>query len=196
MSLKKIFLIFYIVVSIFFLWYISLPGFGFPDPPADSYTSVEPGDSEAMDIRRAYFTNYTREEVQQHYKNQFLLPSPFSWIITRLTYPPEEAYSLIRDQTRSTHLVELTHPFRESIFINEFVAKEAKDDIWYKGVHYNQKITVRIVPSNLYARLFVSLLTLVVGYFVAFELWLSFGDTVKNIIKLPSKIIKWFKRSI
>ncbi|MEK7188852.1 MAG: hypothetical protein AAB685_03305 [Patescibacteria group bacterium] len=121
--------------------------------------------------RRAYFTNFSREEVISHYQREF---SKISFGIQlpalRLNYPPEDSQTLIRDQTRSTFLEEIVHPLRESLFINGFKPKFAKDEIWYKGVHYEQKITVKYVPSSLYIRLLVFVGILIVGKFVVQEL--------------------------
>lgn len=135
--------------------YLFLPSPKFPNPPPDSVQSKEKADIESP-FRRAYFTNYTREEVIAHYKNQFR----YHYFTLELNYPPEDAQTLIRDQTRSVYLEELVHPFRESIYINGFIARVPKDDIWYKGVHYQEKITIKYVPSSLVLRLFVTALTL------------------------------------
>ena len=45
-----------------------------------------------------------------HYTKQF------GWG-ERLNYPPEDAQTLIRDQTQATFLEEIVHPMRESLFI-------------------------------------------------------------------------------
>ncbi len=129
--------------------------FDFPAPPPGSFQSVEDADIESP-FRRAYFTNYTREQVIAHYKNQFRM-AKFTF---ELNYPPEDAPTLIRDQTRSRYLEELVHPFRESLYINGFIPQVAKDDIWYKGVHYEEKITVKYVPSSLPVRIIFAFLTL------------------------------------
>jgi hypothetical protein len=127
-----------------------LPGVPFPYQPGDSVQSLEPADSETQ-ARRAYFTNYTRDEVVNHYKNQFNgLPT------LRLNYPPEDSSTIIRDQTRTTYLEELVHPWRESVYINGFEPRVEKDDIWYKGNHYAQKITIKSVQSTLPSRLLMS----------------------------------------
>lgn len=140
---------------ILLLVYLALPSPSFPAPPLDSIQSHEPADSES-DLRRAYFTNYTRAEVMDWYKIQFkkdmmgvTLP------IYTLNYGPEEATTIIRDQTRSTFLEEIVHPFREGVYINGFEPKDTKDNIFIEGRSWRQKITVRYVPSNLFVRLAV-----------------------------------------
>jgi len=128
----------------------------FPPPPPDAVQSVEEGDSEDLAVRRAYFTNYTRDQVVEHYKAHFRKYPTF-----RLNYPPEDAQTLIRDQTRSYYLEELVHPMRESLYINGFVPQRPQDEIWYKGEHFEQKITIKYVSSKVFWR--VAVIILVVG---------------------------------
>ena len=167
--MRKVFSILYVLFSAIFLWYLAIPGPTFPTPPSDASISHEPGDTEDP-LRRAYFTNFTREEVMANYKNQFEKSTLFGFKIPtyRLNYAPEEAQSIIRDQTRSTFLEEVVHPFRESVFINGFEPKEAKDAVVINAVQWRQKITVRFVPSGLIVRLVVGLLT-VIMVFVLFR---------------------------
>jgi len=157
-NIKRLLYLFLIVFGIGFMVYLvrSTP-FSFPNPPQDSVQSKEDADIESP-LRRAYFTNYTREEVIAHYKNQFRMRP----LTLELNYPPEDAQTLIRDQTRSVYLEELVHPFRESLYINGFVAQVAKDDIWYKGIHYQEKITVKYVPSSVVVRVIFALATLLI----------------------------------
>ena len=105
-----------------------------------------------LSITITYFTNFSREEVVSHYKSQF--DNIYTVI---LNYPPEDAQAIIRDQTRSTYLQELTQPFRESIFINGFEPRQDKDDIWYKGTHFEQKITIKQVESHFATRALIVL---------------------------------------
>src|SRR3990167_4477512 len=126
--MKKVLLF---LISLFFLallGYVVLPEPGFPAPPADALQSKEPADSESP-LRRAYFTNFTREEVMSHYKKEF------KWGLN-LNYPPEESRTIIRDQTRSTFLEEIVHPLRESVFINGFEPKVEKDAINIEGLSW------------------------------------------------------------
>lgn len=150
--IRKLFIILYIVFSIAFLWYLAMPGPEFPNPPTDALRSKEPADSETP-LRRAYFTNLTREEVMAHYLKEF------KWGI-RLNYPPEEAKTIIRDQTRSTFLEEIVHPFRESIYINGFEPKNEKDAINIEGKSWRQKIIIKQVSSAPFARIFIGGLSL------------------------------------
>lgn len=141
------------------LFYVLRPLESFPAPPPDSLRSKEPADIEDP-LRRAYFTDFTREEVISHYDSELgYFPN------IRLNYPPEEAQIVIKEQTRSTFLEELVNPLRESFYINGFKPRVAKDAINIEGRNFRQKITVRHVPSSLFVRVIV-----VSGIFVS--LWL------------------------
>jgi len=167
--------ILYLGFGLIFISYLSLPNFDFPSPPPDSLQSNEPADTE-IPLRRAYFTNYTREEVMLNYKRQFEKSSFLGIALPtyRLNYPPEEAQTIIRDQTRSTFLEEITHPFRESMFINGFEPKDPKDTIFIEEKLWRQKIIVRYVPNSLKIRLGIGILTLALIPFV-------YALSVKNI---------------
>jgi hypothetical protein len=179
--MKIVVKVLYVVFSVVLLIYLALPNPDFPTPPPDSIRSYEPADVES-DYRRGYYTNYTREEVMLNYLSQLDRSSILNLPIPtyRLNYPPEEAQFRIRDQTRSTYLEEIVHPFRESFFINGFEPILDKDMIYIDKVHWRQKIIIKYEPSNVYARLFVTLLTLIVIP-VLFSEW---GKLVKSARKL------------
>lgn len=158
--MKLLFKLAYILLTVLFVIYVALPSPDFPDPPEDALQSLEPADSETP-LRRAYFTDYTREEVIAHYKKEF---SGFP--ILNLNYPPEEGQTIIRDQTRSSYLEELVHPFRESMYINGFVPQVRKDAIVIGGKEYHQKLTVRYVPGSSTVRMIYVLSTSAALYFV------------------------------
>lgn len=152
---------------IFLFLYVLPPSPDFPKALPDTLQSKEPADTETP-LRRAYFTNFTREEVMSHYNNQF------KWGY-RLNYPPEESQTIIRDQTRSTFLEEIAHPLRESIFVNGFEPKDPKDAIFIEGKPWRQKIVVKYLPSNIFLRAFVVILTGLVSLFLL-NVWLKKHD--------------------
>lgn len=162
--------------------YLSFPSPQFPTQLPDSVQSLEEADTETPQ-RRAYFTNLSREEIFAHYKSQLQSLVFFGQLIPalRLNYPPEDAYSIIRDQTRSVYLEEVLYPIRESIFINGFVPKQAKDEIWYKGSRYEQKITVKYSSSNSVLRLLIT----GIGVLVFFIIIQQYSDFFK---KMPLRI--------
>lgn len=142
-----------IFVLILLAIYLILPVPQFPSDPPGTLLSTEPADTESI-YRRAYYSNQSRSEVIGYYRQTFA-PSyvflPFSQI--RLNHPPEFAYELIRDQTRSSWLEELVHPLKDSIYINGYYPTKPTDQININGVHYIAKITVRYIPSHYLARL-------------------------------------------
>ena len=160
--MKKFLKILFLAFSIALLLYVVLPNPPFPRPLPGALQSQEPADTETP-LRRAYFTDLTREEVMEYYKNQFSRSSfmGISLPTYRLNYPPEEAQTLIRDQTRSTFLEEIVHPFRESVFVNGFEPKLAKDVIFTSNKYWRQKIIIRYVPSSPWVRIAVAIPTLI-----------------------------------
>jgi hypothetical protein len=172
--MRTLFRLVFILFSAIFLIYLARPIPTFPSPPEDSTQSTEPADSET-EKRRAYFTDYSRDQVIDHYKKQVAQNN----LTLRLNYPPEDAQTLIRDQTRSVYLEELVEPLRFSLFINGFEPRVAKDDIWYKGRHYNAKITIRYVETALAKRLIIGLGSLIALYVLG-EFWINFIYQIRN----------------
>jgi len=162
----------FLLFRLLFLFYLILPSPDFPEPLPGALISKEPGDTETP-LRRAYFTDLSREEVLTYYQNQFI-NSPFFGLplpTYRLNYPPEEAQSLVRDQTRSTFLEEIVHPLRESIYVNGFEPKLDNEIIREEGKKWRQKITLRYIPSSPFIRLVFGVATLVLIYVLAKDVW-------------------------
>lgn len=176
---KRIVYFFAVLVFAIFVVYLLLPSPRFPKQPADSVQSLEEADTESP-FRRAYFTNYTRDWIVEHYQNQFMTLLGVPLPTYRLNYPPEDAFQLIRDQTRSTYLEEIIHPFRESIFINGFVPTLAKDAIGYRGVRYYQKITIRYTPSSPFIRVPILAFALISLFYLTGEWIFALRDFFKN----------------
>lgn len=183
--MKKLLKAIYILISAVFLVYLALPGPGFPSPPPDALQSNEPGDTETP-LRRAYFTDYTREEVMNHYMSEFGALPGFDFKVPtyRLNYPPEEAQTIIRDQTRSTFLEEIVHPFRESVYVNGFKASSEKDTIFIQDKVWLHKITVRHVPSKPVFRVLVGLATAVL-------IWIVFFEWKRLLVQLKTELRRW-----
>lgn len=149
---SKISKIFFVTFSIVFLTYLAWPARPFPNTLWDFESSTEPADKETP-LRRGYYTNLTREQLMSHYKKEF------GWGIN-LNYPPEEAQTIIRDQTKATFLEEVVHPMRESLFVagNEF--KPGKGIFRINEKEYKQKVIVKYIDSNIGVRIIVGILTL------------------------------------
>lgn len=157
-----------------FMAYLIFPSPKFPKQLPDSVQSLEDADTETS-ARRAYFTDFDREQVISHYFGQFsvVFLKNIPMLTLRLNYPPEDAFTLVRDQTRSTFLEEIVHPFRESVYVNGFKPVLAKDDIWYRGVHYEQKITVRYVSSSVLVRVTIAVFSMILFWVVLREFLFS-----------------------
>ncbi|MBI4058740.1 hypothetical protein HY404_00715 [Candidatus Microgenomates bacterium] len=152
-----------IILLIFsaFIFYIALPIPPYPENPPNSPLSDERGDTEDFKNRRAYFTDLSRDEVLAFHTSQLNstslnlvgrtinIPLP----TYRLNYPPEEAYTFIKDQTRSWYLEEIVHPFRESFFVNGFIPQVAKDAIIINDREFKEKISMRYYRSNIFVRI-------------------------------------------
>lgn len=175
----------FILICLVFLGYLLLPTPGFPNPPPNSPQSNEPADTETT-LRRAYFTDYTRAEVLNWYKTQMshstIMGIPLPTYL--LNYPPEDAQTIIRDQTRSTFLEEVVHPVRESVYVNGFEPTNPKDAVIIDGRHFRQKIIIRYVPSSIYIRLFAF------AGIVAFSviLYKSWKKTIADLMKEKVRI--------
>lgn len=169
--MKLPFKIFFILFFFLLLIYVLIPAPEFPTPPSDSIQSNEPADSETP-LRRAYFTNFTREEVMKNYKDQFSKPALFGISLPTYSfnYPPEESQTIIRDQTRSTFLEEIVHPFRESIYINGFEPKTQKDAIFIEGRSWRQKLIIKYVGSMALVRAIIIVLTAIFTWLTIVEL--------------------------
>lgn len=164
--MKKYLALLFLLSTILLLIYVLPKSPEFPKPSSDFVQSGEPADVESS-LRRAYYTNLTREEVINHYKDEF--NRGFNIYTPRLNYPPEDAPVLIRDQTKSTFLEEIVHPLRESLYINGFEPKTEEYAQYYKGIRYNQKIIVRYVPSSISIRVIVLFTSMTLGYFLFLE---------------------------
>lgn len=151
----------FFLISILFLIYVSIPEPQFPEPLKGSFQSQEPSDVETP-LRRGYFTNKFRNEVMNHYRTHF------GWGI-RLNYPPEESQKLIRDQTKSTYLEEIVHPFRESLFVSGYETREDEGEFVKDGKPWKNKVIVKFVRSNFLTRISVVFVTLFAFWFLVRE---------------------------
>ncbi len=161
--MKLVFKASFLILTLSAVYYLLLPAPKYPLPPVNSLRSAEPGDLETV-YRRAYYTNYSRSEILKYYSGQFSFPGQIL-----LNYPPEDAFTVIRDQTKSSWLQELVHPFRESLYINGFYPTKPTEQIYIDNVHYQNKIILHYFPSSAATRLTVLLLVLISLYFLKKE---------------------------
>ncbi len=154
--IKKIIFCAFLILAV---WYLLLPDSKFPSPPPNTYKSTEPADTEST-LRQAFYTNMSRQELMDYY-----YAATGNWGIQQVL-PPENAFSVIRDQTRSSYLEEIIHPLRESLYINAYVPTKPSEQINIDGIHYLNKVTVHYVPSSPITRLTVLLGAILVGYWL------------------------------
>jgi hypothetical protein len=152
-----------IVLVILGAVYLALPIPKFPPPPPGALTSLEPADTESV-YRVAYYTDLTRPEIEDYYDRVYHSPVQY-----RINLPPEDAYTVIRDQTRSSYLEEIVHPLRDSLYINVFVPTLPTEQINRNGIHYLDKITIRQIPSQPITRLTILLMISVVTFLLMHE---------------------------
>ena len=169
------------VFGILFIYYLSRPEPTFPKTLWDFESSTEPADRESV-MRRGYYTNLTREQLMSHYSQEFIWGE-------RLNYPPEEAQTIIRDQTKATFLEEIVHPMRESLFIAGNVHKPDEGLFEVNGAKFKQKVIVKYVDSPLLVRLAIGLSTLVLMWILGSE----YVSTIERFRK-TEKFKKWISR--
>lgn len=158
--------IIFIFFSFVLLIYLLMPGPSsvddFPALPSSAKSTLE-GDTIQIPNISAYFSDNFRFFVtsfyQENYKKQVLIP----FLPIRLNYPPEFAYTAIKDQTRSTFLEEFVYPLRDSLYVTGYepfyedgkpkfygsVKADEEDNIYYN------KTTLRYYPSTYLTRLIV-----------------------------------------
>ena len=154
--------------------------------------STEPGDTVQMPGVWAYYTDLSRREAIDFYKEAYsrswFLNLPLPTYI--LNHPPEYARETIKDTLKTNFYEELVHPLKESLFISGWIPKEDKVylaqhkkkpvvSFLVEGREYPAKITLYHVVSPWWARLLVW--TGIMAIIVAI------GLIIKSIILAPWK---------
>ncbi|MCJ7804910.1 hypothetical protein MUP35_04240 [Patescibacteria group bacterium] len=164
--LKKWMKITIIVVYLLGIFYLVLPEPVIPNL-SGALKSIEPGDTVQIPGVWAYYTNLSRREAIDFYKEAFsrssFLKIPLPTYI--LNHPPEYARETIIDTHKNNFYEELVHPLRESLFISGWIPKEdevylAKNkkpitEFLVEGQTFSAKITLYHVQSPLWARFLV-----------------------------------------
>lgn len=160
----KMLKIVYIIFSISFLIYLLLPGPAniedFPTLP-NSIRSKLDGDVWQVPNVKAYFSNHYRDFITSFYSSAYAQKTMIPFGPVRLNYPPEFAYTAIKEQTESIFLEEYTYPMRDSLFINGMEPFLEDGTPRYSGAHpfivegqvMPTKTTLRFYPSPLWAKL-------------------------------------------
>lgn len=177
--MKKYFAYLYLLFSFLLLYYLSLPNPKYPDLPPESLISTEPGDTEDP-LRRAFFTNLSREEVVSYYKDAYKINFlGFDVPTLTLNHPPEDADIVIKELTRSTFLEEIVYPMRTSFYINGFKPTDKKDAVVVGGKEWVQKITVKHFESSPVLRTTLGFFVLLLGWIIINNWWNLLGGKKK-----------------
>lgn len=170
---RLIFLFFAVVLLI----YLLIPG---PSSINDfsalpnSAKSNLPGDTVQVPNVAGYFSDNFRSFVTNFYRMDYKSQVVIPFLPIRLNYPPEFAYTAVKDQTRSTFLEEYVYPLRDSLFVNGYepfyengkpkffgsVKADEKNNIYYN------KTTLRFYPSSVWTRIIIWLGILASIYFI------------------------------
>lgn len=166
--------------------YLTLPTPPLPDLDR-STQSDEPGDTWQHPDQKAFYTGRNiRSEILGELQQKFSLSDKLAGLFEyRLNYRPEEVGELVRDQLRSYYLEEVVHPLRESLFINVFEPEKApmiendkknQERMFFKGVYYPVKVTLRPVSSNTVERVLIWTLIFPASYLVVLSLKKSLDE--------------------
>jgi len=170
------------VVYLLGIAYLVLPEPVIPNLPG-ALKSIEPGDTTQMPGVWAYYTNLSRREAVDFYKEAFskssFLKIPLPTYI--LNHPPEYARETIRATQQSNFYEEIVHPLRESLFVNGWIPKEDKvylarslepmTEFIIDGQNFSAKITLYHVRSTIWARILIwtGIISLIIMIIMAFR---------------------------
>lgn len=158
--MKIFFISFFVLGLVYLLW----PGPGsvsdFKQLP-DSLKSREPGDTIENPQRAAFFSDNFRDSVMKFYLGEYQRLNHLPLPPIRINYPPEFAYTAVKDQILSTYLEELVYPMRSSVFVNGFEPFYQDGQPKYKGATtivvdekiFATKTTLRFYPSSFFTRI-------------------------------------------
>ena len=154
----------FLLCAFILLIYLLLPGpSGIDDfpPLPNSLKSTLEGDTIQVKNVAGYFSNNYRQFVTNYYRRAFQQKTWFPFAPLRLNYPPEYAYTVIKDQTHSTYLEEYVYPLRESLYVNglELYNQDGSPKFWGSTMFeqdsqlFYTKATLRYYPSSYLIRL-------------------------------------------
>lgn len=178
--MKKYLLLIPILIYLVGAVYLLLPTPVTPDL-SSSDRSDEEGDTWQHPDQKAWYTQRDRWSVISEMQQKFSLKAD-SFIIPgfRLNHQPEDAGTLVRDQTKSNYLEEIVHPLRESLFVNgwepqnspqySYLPEEDRPTLEKWGRYYYSKVTIRPVTSTIGNRLLIWTLIFPSAYLVYFSL--------------------------
>lgn len=160
--IKKLFLIFSIILLVYMLW----PGptkISDFKPLPDSAKSTLSGDTVQIPNVSAYFSNHFRDFVVPFYFKNYQQNSRLPFPPLRLNHPPEYSWEVIKKHTETTYLEELVYPLRDSLFVNGYeILRPDGTPIFYsapkleeEGKEWPTKTTLRLYTSSIWIRIIV-----------------------------------------
>ncbi|MCL5783779.1 MAG: hypothetical protein M1142_00275 [Patescibacteria group bacterium] len=152
----------FIIFSLLLLVYLLAPGPSsindFSPLPASAKSTLS-GDTVQVPNVSAYYSDEYRNFTTNFYRQHYQELTKFFFLPIRLNYPPEFAYTAIKDQTESTYLEEYVYPLRDSLFVNGMEPFEnglpryaGAIKFLEAGQAWETKATLRFYPSPLWAR--------------------------------------------
>ena len=158
--LKVIFVASSISLLVYLLMPVPLSVKDFSPLPGSAKSTLE-GDTIQVPNVSAYFSNNYRDRVMPFYLEDVRSLTKFPFGPLRLNYPPEFAFTAIKDQTHGTFLEELVYPLRDSLFVNGLEPFEKDGTSRYKGATlfdeggklFETKVTLRYYPSHAIVRI-------------------------------------------
>lgn len=184
--IKKIFIIFSILLLIYMLW----PG---PSkisqfkPLPNSAKSTLSGDTIQIPNVSAYFSNNFRDFVIPFYLQNYQQNSLFLFPPLRLNHPPEYSWEVIKKHTETTYLEELTYPLRDSLYVNGYeIFRPDGTPVFYSvpkleeaGQEWATKVTLRLYTSNIIVKILV---------------WAGILISITQIFSLGGRILNEFNK--
>jgi hypothetical protein len=181
--LKIVGLIIFILGLIYILSPVPSSVYDFKALP-NSFKSDEPGDTIQVPNVTAYYSDFNRAGITSFYRQDFRSLYWFGQFLPPviLNYPPEDAYTDIRDQLLVTFIEEYSYPLKGSVFVggyepvvennihhslHTFVGDHIQ--LHQKGRYYNSKAILRYYPAPIFVSLLVYL-GIWVGSIVMFKL--------------------------
>lgn len=154
----------------------------FPPLPNSVKSTLE-GDTIQIPNVAAYFSYNYRDFTIPYYTYFYFKGTGLPFGPIELTYPPEFAYTAIKDQTHSTYLQELVYPLRDSLFINGYEPFnkngtpkfDSASLMGVNAINYDTKATLRFYPSS---------------YLVRILVWLGINIAIICLWKLSREVIR------
>lgn len=149
--------------------------------PYSAKSTLE-GDTIQIPNVAGYFSDSYREIVVPFYSANYQRKTFLPFGPLRLNHPPEYSWTVIKVNTDSTYLEELTYPLRDSLYVNGFEPfySDGTPKFWGSikfnegGQSFYTKTTLRYYPSSRLVRILV---------------WLGIVTSIYMLTKLGKKIL-------